>query len=135
MSSLLDLINQLITEHGSAEIQDKRITQVKEYATLLEKKFTLLEAETSNLKAENETLKAEKIDLQKDNAELKEKLKGYEQSTHDNLPKEQIDLLKLMAGSVTNEEKIVDAAKRNKEAVCFDLEERDMCYSCNTFDV
>jgi hypothetical protein len=123
MSSLIDLINQLITEHGSAPIQDKRISQIKEYVTLLEKKHSLLQGEAGVMKAENDALKAEKIDLQKKVSDLEKALYSLENQPHDNISDEQLMVLKAIVKVGTVEEKIVSELGRHAESVCFDLDE------------
>lgn len=83
----------------------------------------LLESENGAIKSENETLKAEKINLQKQNAQLKEKLKAYEQSAHEDLTKEQQAILILLATTGMNEKELKNATGRGTEALNFDLTE------------
>jgi len=125
MASLLSLINQLITEHGSVEIQEKRIAQIKELATLLEKKLAFCESETSILKAENKALKAENVVFQKEIVELKEKLQPMKQIPHDFTPSNsQMRILKLLALKESmKEDSIIEIIEQKRQSTLYDIEE------------
>lgn len=87
---LLDLVNQLVAEHGSSVIQEKFIALLKYEAASLEKHKAAIGAENVVLRKENESLKANNILLQKENAELKVKLQSHKQASHDNILKSSI---------------------------------------------
>ena len=53
----LDLINKLITEHGSATILKERLVQLREEFESLQKKYDGLEAEHQKVLEENEHLR------------------------------------------------------------------------------
>jgi hypothetical protein len=110
---LLDDIEKLINEHGSASILRDHVALLREQMTALEKENVALKTQIKELKI----IKGDKKNTDDCGDVTPKKL------FHDSLPEEQINLLKLMAESITEEEKIVTAAKRNTEAVRFDLEE------------
>lgn len=117
MGSLIDLINQFITDHGSDPILKKDITLLKDKAEEFERKFLLSDSEILALRNENELIKAE-------NANLNEKLKTYEQPAHDIvLHDEQNQVLILLANSGMNENEIIEKIGRTQELVPFHLEE------------
>jgi hypothetical protein len=117
MGSLIDLVNQFITEHGSDPILEKYITLLKDKAEEFERKFLLSDSEILALRNENELIKAE-------NANLNEKLKTYEQPAHDIvLHDEQNQVLILLANSGMNENEIIAKIGRTQELVPFNLEE------------
>ncbi|MDO8446410.1 MAG: hypothetical protein Q7T53_09985 [Deltaproteobacteria bacterium] len=65
LSTLFDPIEKLITEHGSAAIQEKHIALLREQLTILKDKFSVLEAENHTLKSENQNLETENKQLKK----------------------------------------------------------------------
>lgn len=83
MDSLTNLINQFKVEHDSG------ITKIEEQAIYYENKLKLFESENHALKYENQNLKAVILNLQNANAELKEQINTYNQSSHDNTSFEQ----------------------------------------------
>jgi regulator of replication initiation timing len=68
---ILDGIEKLITEHGSAAILRERVALAKE-------QYQALERDNATLKQENATLRQENDRLQLDNYKLKEKLENLE---------------------------------------------------------
>lgn len=54
--TLLDPIEKLITEHGSAVIQERHISLLKTQFAILEKKIIELEAQVQKLETENQRL-------------------------------------------------------------------------------
>ncbi len=82
ITSLFAPIEKLITEHGSAVIQEKHIALLKEQLTLLKEKFSVLESENETLKTENQNLKT-------DNEQLKKKTEEYKNTLHKKPPKKE----------------------------------------------
>lgn len=68
---ILDGIEKLITEHGSAAILRERIALAKDEHAALEKKITALQEENAKLKGENQGLEL-------DNYKLKDKIGNLE---------------------------------------------------------
>jgi regulator of replication initiation timing len=123
MASLLDLIKDLHIEHESAPILKERLGLIETKAAEFERKFNLLNTEVLVLRQKNTEQKADNARLVAENTDLKERLKAYEQPSHDNLPEEQKQILILLTKSTGNEEKIIPELDRGAEAVRFDLEE------------
>jgi predicted RNase H-like nuclease (RuvC/YqgF family) len=71
LNSILGPLEKLITEHGSAVIQERHISLLKSELTVYEKRI-------SELQAENTVLKAELKKSQTENEELRAKVKEYE---------------------------------------------------------
>ncbi|MBP7766587.1 MAG: hypothetical protein KA113_15475 [Syntrophaceae bacterium] len=124
---LLDDIEKLINEHGSASILRDHVALLREQIAALERENTTLKQKAIDLTSENKILKSKISEFE---IAMQNKQRGQSVSeavtkniSHDNLPEEQIDVLKLIAASITNEEKIIGAANRNTESVRFDLEE------------
>jgi hypothetical protein len=88
ITALTGQFEKLITEHGSAAIQEKHIAFFRDQLTLFEKKSTLLESENTVLKTENDKLKSELEESKKENEILREKIQEYEQPLHGNLLEE-----------------------------------------------
>jgi len=65
ITALFDPIEKLITEHGSAVIQEKHIAFLREQLTVLKEKFSVLESENETFKTENHNLKTEIDQLKK----------------------------------------------------------------------
>ena len=82
ITALSDLLNKLVVEHGSAVIQEKHITLLKE-------QFAILERENTNLQSKNQILETEMQNLKAENKQLKKKIQIYEQENkpffHSNL--------------------------------------------------
>jgi len=123
---ILDDIEKFIRDHFA--LLREQITVIeRENATLIQK-LALYASEKEVLKLENENLNS---DIQNLNAVIRKQNKDLEkigkatkkQLFYDNLPKTQIDILKLVAAAVTNEENIAEAVKRHIELIQFDLEE------------
>jgi regulator of replication initiation timing len=78
---LLDGLEKLINEHGSAAILRERIALLNEQHSLLEKKAAALEKQVVQLQSENEVLKTE-------NSNLKEQVLRFEQKfSHNTNPR------------------------------------------------
>jgi len=56
ITALFDPIEKLITEHGSAVIQEKHIAFLREQLSVLKEKFSVLESENETFKTENHNL-------------------------------------------------------------------------------
>lgn len=63
--SLFDPIEKLITERGSAAVQEKHIALLREQLTILKDEFSVLEKKNFNLNTENQNLKTENEQLKK----------------------------------------------------------------------
>jgi hypothetical protein len=70
ITALFDPIEKLITEHGSAVIQEKHIALLREQIAILKEKF-------STVTSENEDLKHQKQDMEKQINELTEAIAKY----------------------------------------------------------
>ena len=124
MPSLLDLVNQLICDYRSGPVLRDHIDLLKNKATEFERKFDLLGAEVLILRKEAAKQQADNARLAAENEDLKKRLQVSEKPSHDNLPDEQMEVLRLIAlvdGST--DEKIFKAIDRNREAIQYDLEE------------
>ncbi|MEZ4484686.1 MAG: hypothetical protein R2864_08830 [Syntrophotaleaceae bacterium] len=111
-------LEQLIIEHGSAVVQQKHISLLKEQLSFLEQKFSSIEQENTDLKTELENLRIE-------NSHLKDKIQTYENSSHSNLLDEvKIKILKFLSTkpkSIPRE--ISQALGSEEEATEFHLQE------------
>jgi septal ring factor EnvC (AmiA/AmiB activator) len=76
---ILDQIEKLINEHGSATVLRERLALAKDQFSILEKEIVNLRSENAVLTSKVETLQAENQSLKKDNEELRRKIKEYEQ--------------------------------------------------------
>ena len=61
LTALFDPIERLINEHGSAVIQEKHISLLREEIAIIKEKFTVITSENENLKHEKQDLE-KKID-------------------------------------------------------------------------
>lgn len=91
---LLDAINKLVSEHGSASIMKQRLELLKDQAAVIDKKLATAEAENQRLKKENQRLITENQRLQEEVV----KLKAAASSVND-LPKEAVQLLQRIANA------------------------------------
>jgi hypothetical protein len=124
---ILDDIEKFIRNHFA--LLREQITVIEREKAALIQKLALYASEKEVLELENENLKA---DIQKLTAVIRKQNKDLEkidkamaikkQSFQDNLPKAQLDILKLVAAAVTNEENIAEAVKRHRELVRADVE-------------
>jgi predicted RNase H-like nuclease (RuvC/YqgF family) len=88
LNSILAPLEKLITEHGSAVIQERHISLLKSEITVYEKRI-------SELQAENTILKTELKKSQTENEELRTKVKEYEdiaQNTHERKSETDFDI-------------------------------------------
>lgn len=83
---ILDQIEKLINEHGSASILRDHLAMFKDQVMLLEKENLSLRQKVIELESEKEVIEAKSRELTKDNKELRSKIKEYEQATNQ-LPK------------------------------------------------
>lgn len=124
ITALSDLFNKLITEHGSAVIQEKHIALLREQLTILDKKLTMLDSENKVLKSENETLKAENQTLNIENEKLKQKIQEYEQPHTILLDPTELEILKLLfARDRLTTEQVAQTLKIQTQKAKFHLEE------------
>lgn len=72
LMALFDPLERLITEHGSAAIQEKHIALLTCELAILKDKFLLLATENETLEAENKALKAENMHLKTQIAKIEE---------------------------------------------------------------
>lgn len=94
ITALSALFEKLVIEHGSAVIQEKHISLLKEQFAILGRENTKLTVEKTELQSKNQILKTENKALKNENINLKKKIDTYEKSTHNNLlDKEQILIL------------------------------------------
>jgi len=114
---LLDGIEKLINEHGSAAILRERIA-------LANDKYSALESENVVLCSENEALKLDNAKLQEQRRTLENKLNTFVLKTHDKiLSKEQINILLLLKKEGVDENEVIKMLGRGTEATRFDLVE------------
>jgi predicted RNase H-like nuclease (RuvC/YqgF family) len=78
LNSILGPLEKLITEHGSAVIQERHISLLKSELTVYEKRISEFEAKVAILEAENTDIKAKLKNSQTENKELRAKVKEYE---------------------------------------------------------
>lgn len=90
---LLEPLEKLIIEHGSATIQSKHIALLREQLAILDNKFLLLTSENEVLKTENEKLKSKNHTLVTENKILRQKIQKYEHPHSLLLDKEKTDIL------------------------------------------
>ena len=127
ITALSDQLQKLINEHGSAAILRDHLAMFKDQVVILEKKAALLESENSVLKAENEKLKSEAQELKKDNGELRSKIKEYENTSQNNLPGNEVNILKFLfkqnANARSRADQITHSIKTDLQATEFYLGE------------
>ena len=76
LNSILGPLEKLITEHGSAVIQERHIFLLKSELTVLEKRIAELETENTAMKAKVEITETKLKDSQIENEELRAKIIG-----------------------------------------------------------
>ena len=77
LSALIEPLERLITEHGSAAILREHLALLKTQASILETKITELNSENQNLKAEVKDLRQKIDNCQKINEQLKQELANH----------------------------------------------------------
>jgi len=95
LNSILGPLEKLITEHGSAVIQERHISLLKSELTVYEKRISELEAKVAILERENADLKEKLAKSQTENEELRTKVKEYEdiaQNTHERKSETDFDI-------------------------------------------
>ena len=121
---LLEPLEKLITEHGSAVIQEKHIALLREQLAILDKKLTMLESENKVLKAENEALKPQNQTLTVEIDKLRQKIQEYEQPHDTLLDPIQVKILEhLFVHDRLTTEQIAKALNIQPQEAKFHLEE------------
>jgi hypothetical protein len=82
ITALFAPIEKLITEHGSAVVQEKHIALLKEQFSILERENTKLNTRLEKSESENKGLKTENKNLKNEIIQLKKKIETHEKSTH-----------------------------------------------------
>ena len=93
ITALLEPLEKLITEHGSAVIQEKHIALLREQLTILKDQLSILGQKLTKLETENETLKSYNQTLQEQVEHYKLTVQKYQQPHDTLLDKEKIDIL------------------------------------------
>lgn len=93
---LLEPLEKLIIEHGSAVIQEKHIALLKERFAFSEKRIADLASEKAVLQSKLQLLEAEVHQLQEQNKQYKLIVQKYEQPHGILLDKEKTDILLLL---------------------------------------
>ena len=89
--SLLDGLEKLITEHGSAAILKERITLANDKYAALEAKLVASELRVKKLEPENEVLRLDNEQLKQQNRALEEKFSHVQSFVFDDLTGTYID--------------------------------------------
>ena len=97
ITALLESLEKLITEHGSAPSLEKHIALLKEQLTILDKKFLVLESKNKILESEIETLKSQNQAFTIQNEELKQKIQDYGKPHYIILDQANVAILKLLS--------------------------------------
>ena len=79
LKALLNPLEKLITEHGSAAIQTKHIALLKEQFSILQQEIVKLAAENTALQSKYQRLETENKALKDENIGLTKKIQIYEQ--------------------------------------------------------
>jgi len=106
IKTLGDSFEKLITEHGSAVIQEKHIALLREQLAILDKQFSVLSSENGTLKSENETLKSQNQALVVENDKLRQKIQEYEQPHETLLDPIEEEILLLLHGRKRMQEEV-----------------------------
>ncbi len=76
ITALLEPLEKLIVEHGSATIQEKHIALLKDQLLILKEKLSILATDKDKTDRENEQLKSENQTLNIEIKKLREKFNG-----------------------------------------------------------
>ncbi len=124
ITALLERLEKLVIEHGSAAIQEKHIAFLREELMILDKKFLVLESENKILKTENEALKFQNQGLATDNDKLRQKIQEYEQPYNIQLDPIQVKILEhLFTHEKLNTEQIAKTFNIQPQEAKFHMEE------------
>lgn len=93
---LLEPLEKLITEHGSAVIQEKHIALLREQLSILKDQLAILDKKLTMLESENEKLKSQGQALAEENDKLRQKIQEYKQPHDTLLEPTQIEILKFL---------------------------------------
>lgn len=118
---LLDDVEKIIDEHGSAPILKERLSLIQEKAAEFERKFKLLEAEIVVLRQESAEQKADNERLAAEHAALRECLKALKQSFHNAPFSEQIQILTLLSKSPMDIDELISFTDRDTGSIRDDL--------------
>ena len=91
--TILDKIEKLINEHGSASILREHVALLREQLAILDKKILMLVSENEILKTEKENLKSQNEALVIEKNDLRGKIQKYEQPHKTLLDKTKTDIL------------------------------------------
>jgi regulator of replication initiation timing len=124
MKSLFDLTRELLIESGGTPIFKERISLIQDKAAEFERKLRLSESEVVILGSENTDLQSENADLRAENTSLKERLKEFENSSHNNLHKNEMALLiTLYRGDAKTATELASSPGIDEQKVLYHLEE------------
>ncbi len=112
---LLDGLEKLINEHGSASILRERIA-------LANDKYATLESAITILRSANEALNLDNSKLEKQVRDLEKQLEQFARNSHvETISKEQMDILLVLKQQGMDESEVIKKLGRSTEAVRFDL--------------
>ncbi len=121
IKTLSDVLGKLVVEHGSAVIQEKYISLLKEQFSILERENSKLLADKTELQSKNQVLETENETLKKEIMQLKKRIQSGEQPLDNNLLHEiEIKvLLYLSSNSGRNTKQISKALNITEEIIKF----------------
>ena len=96
ITALLEPLEKLITEHGSAAIQEKHIALLREQLAILKEKLSVLATDKEKTDKENEKLKSQIQVLEIENKDLRQKVQEHEQSHSVLLDQPKVNILRLL---------------------------------------
>jgi len=117
---LLDGIEKLINEHGSATILKERIALANDQYAILEKKFEASALRVTELESENKALRHS---LEKANVEIENFRKATEKARGARLDEVKEKILVLLAGREAYEQNIARELGVGNQVAAFHLEE------------
>ncbi len=118
--SIFNPLEKLIVEHGSAVIQEKHISFLRDQLVIIKERFSELEADNKVLKSENAILTEENARLKKQCDQTKKKAPKIS----DRIPQEQENILKFIYEHDNFPENIIVSQMNLKpQTVKFHLEE------------
>ncbi len=118
---LLDDIEKIIDEHGSAPILKEHLSLIQDKAAEFERKFKLLEAEIVVLRQESAEQKADNERLEAEYAALRECLTALKQSFHNAPFSEQIQILTLLSKTPMDIDELISFTNRDTGSIRDDL--------------